>query len=330
MEAGARYYQHWAGEGTLVGDMQGYGGFVLFPVGEDWAVGGGVDRLYYDMETPIDVTGIRSADPVAVDAFIDYIRLRADGRRYLRRGKRWEPYGELGFHLYVADSDSPSGLVAGGGTYRLAIDTPTTGAINVSFGSNVRVAPHVMFNVALSVRSCVSRVDCDRQRVGTIRPREPAVAGRTIGGRRDRILGAMLGWGLIGAGDIVRKRVAAALRDSPGSELIAVCRARGDLAESFAASVGALRGYRQWNDLLTDPEVAAVYIATPVHLHAAQTIAAAEAGKHVLCEKPMALTAAECGPMIAACRANRRTARCGVLSPLLSGRPSSEGDHRLR
>ena len=47
-----------------------------------------------------------------------------------------------------------------------------------------------------------------------------------------------------------------------------------------------------------------VYVATPVHVHAAQTIAAAEAGKHVLCEKPMAMTAAECDRMIAACRAH--------------------------
>jgi predicted dehydrogenase len=111
-------------------------------------------------------------------------------------------------------------------------------------------------------------------------------------------------WGLIGAGDIVRKRVAAALRDTPESELVAVSRARADLAEAFATTVGARRSYPQWRDLLQDSEVDAVYIATPVNLHAQQTIAAAEAGKHVLCEKPMALTAVECDPMIAACRTN--------------------------
>ena len=55
---------------------------------------------------------------------------------------------------------------------------------------------------------------------------------------------------------------------------------------------------------LTDKEIEAVYIATPVHLHAVQTIAAAEAGKHVLCEKPMAMNVKECDEMIAACRAN--------------------------
>jgi predicted dehydrogenase len=111
-------------------------------------------------------------------------------------------------------------------------------------------------------------------------------------------------WGLIGAGDIVRKRVAAALRDTPGSELLAVCRARADLAQAFAADVGAARWHAVWRDLLADRDVDGVYIATPVNLHAEQTIAAAEAGKHVLCEKPMAMDAAESGRMVAACEAN--------------------------
>ncbi len=111
-------------------------------------------------------------------------------------------------------------------------------------------------------------------------------------------------WGLIGAGDIVRKRVAAALRDTPGSELFAVTRARPELAQQFAADTGADRWYATWRDLLADRDVDGVYIATPVNLHAEQTIAAAEAGKQVLCEKPMAMDAAECDRMIAACRAS--------------------------
>jgi predicted dehydrogenase len=53
-----------------------------------------------------------------------------------------------------------------------------------------------------------------------------------------------------------------------------------------------------------DYEIDAIYVATPVHLHAEQTIAAAERGKHVLCEKPMALSVADCDRMIAACRGN--------------------------
>jgi predicted dehydrogenase len=111
-------------------------------------------------------------------------------------------------------------------------------------------------------------------------------------------------WGLIGAGDIVRRRVAEALRDGTGCDLVAVSRARAELAESFAREVGARRWYPSWRGLLTDPEIDAVYVATPVRLHAEQTIAAAEAGKHVLCEKPMAMDLAECDRMIAACQAS--------------------------
>jgi predicted dehydrogenase len=111
-------------------------------------------------------------------------------------------------------------------------------------------------------------------------------------------------WGLIGSGDIVRKRVAPALRDLDASELVAVCRGRADLAESFAREFGARKWYPDAATLLADSEIDAVYIATPVHLHAQQTIAAAEAGKHVLCEKPMAMDVKECDAMIAACRAN--------------------------
>ena len=111
-------------------------------------------------------------------------------------------------------------------------------------------------------------------------------------------------WGLIGCGDIARKRVAPALRDSALCELVAVSRARSELAESFAREFGARRWCADWHDLLMDYEIDAIYVATPVHLHAEQTIAAAERGKHVLCEKPMALNVAECDRMIAAGRAN--------------------------
>jgi predicted dehydrogenase len=111
-------------------------------------------------------------------------------------------------------------------------------------------------------------------------------------------------WGLIGCGDISRKRVAPALRDLESCELVAVNRSRTELAEAFAQEFGARRWHRDWRDLIADAEVDAVYISTPVYLHAEQTIAAAEAGKHVLCEKPMAMNPAECDRMIAACQAN--------------------------
>ena len=118
-------------------------------------------------------------------------------------------------------------------------------------------------------------------------------------------MSTVLSWGLIGAGDIARKRVAPALRDTRASKLVAVSRARSPLAAEFAREFGVPRWYADWRELVADRDVDAVYIATPVRVHAEQAIAAANAGKHVLCEKPMAMTVAECDRIMAACRANK-------------------------
>jgi 1,5-anhydro-D-fructose reductase (1,5-anhydro-D-mannitol-forming) len=112
------------------------------------------------------------------------------------------------------------------------------------------------------------------------------------------------GWGLIGCGDIARKRVAPALRDIEASDFVAVSRSNFEKAEEFAREFGARRWYKDWRELIRDDEISAVYVATPVHLHAEQAIAAAEAGLHILCEKPMAMTTAECSRMIEAAEAN--------------------------
>jgi len=112
-------------------------------------------------------------------------------------------------------------------------------------------------------------------------------------------------WGLIGCGDISEKRVAPALRDSPICDLVAVNRSSYEKVEPFARKFGARKSYRTWEELIADEEIEAVYISTPVYLHAPMTIAAAEAGKHVLCEKPMALTVAECDQMIESCYTNQ-------------------------
>lgn len=114
----------------------------------------------------------------------------------------------------------------------------------------------------------------------------------------------VLKWGIIGAGDIVRRRVAPAIVASPNCELTAISRSRAELAESFAKEFGVKRWYADWREMLADNEIDAVYIATPVYLHAEQTIAAAEAGKHVLCEKPMAMNTDECDRMIETCKTN--------------------------
>ena len=120
----------------------------------------------------------------------------------------------------------------------------------------------------------------------------------------------ILRWGLIGCGDISEKRVAPALQEAPLSRLVAVARARAELVADFAARHGVPRWYSDWRELVADTEVDAVYVATPVRFHAEQMITAALAGKHVLCEKPMALNVAECERMIAAARS--RGVRFGI------------------
>src|SRR5262249_43279987 len=89
-------------------------------------------------------------------------------------------------------------------------------------------------------------------------------------------MGEVVGWGLVGCGDIAEKRVARALREGRRSALVAVARARTDLAADFAARHGARRSHADWRELLRDPDVGAVYVATPVGLHAEQAVAAAE------------------------------------------------------
>ena len=98
--------------------------------------------------------------------------------------------------------------------------------------------------------------------------------------------------------------MAPAIAASPGHELAAVSRRELDAAQRFAERHGARRAYDSVEALLDDGQVNAVYVATPPHLHARETVLAAEAGKHVLCEKPMAMTTAEAREMIESCRAN--------------------------
>jgi predicted dehydrogenase len=117
----------------------------------------------------------------------------------------------------------------------------------------------------------------------------------------------MLRWGLIGCGDIAHRMVAPALRAAADSQLVAVSRADAGRLAAFAATHGVERTYARWQDLVRDADIDAVYVATPPDLHCVQTVAAAEAGKHVLCEKPMALTVDECQRMIDACQANHLT-----------------------
>jgi predicted dehydrogenase len=119
-----------------------------------------------------------------------------------------------------------------------------------------------------------------------------------------------LRWGLIGCGDIARRRVAPALRDLDNCRLINVTREKINQLEAFAREFGAEKWVPDWHELVADPDIDAVYIATPVYLHRKMTLEAASSGKHVLCEKPMAMTESECKAMILACE--RQGVRLGI------------------
>ena len=111
--------------------------------------------------------------------------------------------------------------------------------------------------------------------------------------------------GLIGTGSIATGAhlpAIARLRERGVVELVAVADVRGAVARRVADLFGAQAAYEDYRELLARPDLDAVDICTPEVLHAEQTIAAAAAGKHVLCEKPMAATVAEADAMIAACR----------------------------
>ncbi len=110
----------------------------------------------------------------------------------------------------------------------------------------------------------------------------------------------LLRWGLVGCGDVARNKGGPALYSTPGCSLVAVMSRNEERAASFARRHGARRYYANYEELLADPEVNAIYVATPPNAHGEPTIDALRAGKHVLCEKPMGLTLEECDRMIRA------------------------------
>jgi predicted dehydrogenase len=110
-----------------------------------------------------------------------------------------------------------------------------------------------------------------------------------------------IAWGIIGLGNIAAK-FAADLALVPGSRLRAVASRDPLKARSFGQEFGAEQAYGSYAALFADPEVDVVYIASPHSFHQEQTMAALEAGKHVLCEKPLGINSGEIGEMIALAR----------------------------
>ncbi|MDW8344716.1 MAG: aldo/keto reductase [Verrucomicrobiae bacterium] len=113
---------------------------------------------------------------------------------------------------------------------------------------------------------------------------------------------SQLNWGILGTGMIAR-RMAQAMMKSRTGRLVAVGSRSLETARKFSADFAGVRGYGSSEELVADPDVQAVYISLPNHLHGEWTVRCARAGKHVLCEKPFTLNHAEAMAVVEAVRA---------------------------
>ena len=100
-------------------------------------------------------------------------------------------------------------------------------------------------------------------------------------------------WGVISTADIGLKKVLPGMLKSPEIEIVAIASRNLKRAQAAAAQLGIAKAYGSYEAMLADPEIEAIYNPLPNHLHVPLTLAAAKAGKHVLCEKPIAITAKE-------------------------------------
>ena len=105
-------------------------------------------------------------------------------------------------------------------------------------------------------------------------------------------------WGVLGVAKIATEKVIPAMSSGECSQVVAIASRDPRKAEAAAKALGLPKAYGSYRELLADPDIDAIYNPLPNHLHKEWTIAAAESGKHVLCEKPIALTAEEAQRLI--------------------------------
>lgn len=120
-------------------------------------------------------------------------------------------------------------------------------------------------------------------------------------------------WGVIGAGGIADRRTIPGMLLAKNAELEAVMEVSIPLAEKIASKYNVKKAYDNVEDLLKDPQIRAVYIASPVLFHKEQAVKAASYGKHILLEKPVALTVSEGLDVVKACRDNGILAASGLV-----------------
>lgn len=109
-----------------------------------------------------------------------------------------------------------------------------------------------------------------------------------------------LRWGVLGASDFAQKHMAPAIHAARGADLVGLATSSPAKAAGFQAFAPGIAIYDSYDALLADPKIDAVYVPLPNHLHVEWSLKALAAGKHVLCEKPMTLNAAEFDSLIAA------------------------------
>jgi predicted dehydrogenase len=110
-------------------------------------------------------------------------------------------------------------------------------------------------------------------------------------------------FGVLGTAKIATK-VGQAIKDAASAELVAIGSRNLETAKAWGIQYGAPQAYGSYSEVLVDENIDAIYIPLPPALHCEWTVKAAEAGKHVLCEKPTALNSTEVTKMFAACKAN--------------------------
>src|SRR5882762_5854921 len=105
-------------------------------------------------------------------------------------------------------------------------------------------------------------------------------------------------WGILSTAKIGLTKVIPAMQRGDWSDIVAIASRDSGKARQVAADLGIPKAYGSYEELLADPDIEAVYIPLPNHMHVPWSIRAAEAGKHVLCEKPVAMSVAECRTLI--------------------------------
>lgn len=109
-----------------------------------------------------------------------------------------------------------------------------------------------------------------------------------------------INWGILGCAGIAERALVPAIKESGSGALFGIAARDEKRAASWVRKHGFAKSYRNYQELLDDPAVDAIYNPLPNHLHAEWSIRASRAGKHVLCEKPMAMNAAEVREMTGA------------------------------